>query len=439
MPDHALLSNTALDMALYGDATAETAGDDTGEALEHTPRQEKPLILVAEDEPVTAIMLERMLGSAGYDNTLVAINGPEVLVRLDSPAQDPSLILLDLNMPGMDGVELLRHIAARGYAGNIALVSGEHQDVLNACRDLATAHGLNVVGTLTKPVDAADLVAMAQRALDPGLGTEAAEDVDIIPQDIEDALKNDEFEIHYQPKASIREKRVIGVEALLRWNHPRFGWISPMAFIPLAEHVGLIGEITEFVLRTAISEASCWAAADVDLALAINLSADCLHQLHYPDMIADIADEFGFAPSRITLEVTETRLTRDPTTALEILTRLRMKGFGLSVDDFGTGYSSMDQLRRMPFSELKVDRAFVHGANSDPKAQAILETSTRLGQQLNMQIVAEGVENQADLERVEALNCDVVQGYLLARAMPARDLDGWLRAWVSIGKEGSGV
>ncbi|MBC8242121.1 MAG: EAL domain-containing response regulator [Alphaproteobacteria bacterium] len=392
-----------------------------------------PLILIAEDEPGIALMTERMLAMAGFRNTLLAVTAPEVLVRLDSAHNNPDLILLDLNMPGMDGVELLRHIGARNYAGNIALVSGVHHDVLNACRDLAIAHGLNVVGSLTKPVSADDLIAMVESALRVDGLDDVVADVEIIPQDIEDALNNGDFEIHYQPKASIRDQSIIGVEALLRWNHPKLGWISPAMFIPLAEHVGLIGGITEFVLRTAISQAGQWANDGLSLSLAINLSTDCLHELHYPDLIADLAAGAGYSPDLITLEITETKLMRDPIMALEILTRLRIKGFGLSVDDFGTGYLSMDQLRRMPFSELKVDRAFVHDSHLDLKAQAILETSTRLGRQLNLKIVAEGVETQADLDAVSALDCDVVQGFFLSRAMPANQLAPWLRNWVSIG------
>ncbi len=330
---------------------------------------------------------------------------------------------------------MLRHIGARNYADAIALVSGEHADVLNACRDLATAHGLHVVGLLAKPISADGLTAMIEAALNASGSDVAAVDVDIIPQDIEDALNNGDFDIHYQPKASIRDQSIVDVEALLRWNHPRFDWVSPAAFIPLAEHVGLIGDITEFVLRTAISQAGRWAAEGLSLSLAINLSADCLHERHYPDMIADLAAEARYSPERITLEITETKLMRDHTMALEILTRLRMKGFGLSVDDFGTGYSSMDQLRRLPFSELKVDRAFVHGAHTDLKARAILETSARLGRQLDLKIVAEGVENQRDLDGVTALDCDLVQGFYLARAMPADQLAAWLCDWVSIGGE----
>lgn len=397
------------------------------------PSTPGPLILVAEDEPIIALMTQRMLESAGFSNTLLAVTAPEVLVRLDSPDTNPDLILLDLNMPGMDGVELLRHIGERKYTGNLALVSGEHRDVMNACRDLAIAHGLNIVGVLSKPVSAEDLIAMVGSALRSDDADTILEEVDIIPQDIEDALENGDLELHYQPKASIRDQAIIGVEALLRWNHKKHGWISPSVFVPLAEHVGLIGDITEFVLQTAIGQAGEWAKEGLSLSLAINLSADCLHELHYPDMIADLAHAANYSPHLITLEVTETKLMRDPTRALEVLTRLRMKGFGLSVDDFGTGYSSMDQLRRMPFSELKVDRAFVHGAHADPKAMAILETSTRLGQQLNMKIVAEGVENQTDLDQVSQLNCDVVQGFFLSRAMPGDELMEWIRNWVSIG------
>lgn len=397
-----------------------------------------PMILIAEDEPALAIMLERMLTLAGYGNTMLAVNADEVLVRLDADRENPDLILLDLNMPGMDGVELLRHIGSRNYAGSLALVSGEDLDVLNASRDLAIAHGVKVAGILQKPVEAVELVALVEVALNPVNVQIEKDDVDIIPQDIEDALDNGEFEIHYQPKALIHDRVVIGVEALLRWRHPKIGWISPGVFIPLAEHVGLIDGITEYVLRTAIAQAGQWMREGLELELAINLSADCLHERHYPDLIAGLVRDAGYDPRLLTLEITETKLMRDPKMALEVLTRLRMKGFGLSVDDFGTGYSSMEQLRRMPFSELKVDRAFVHGAQTDPKALAILETSTWLGRQLDLKIVAEGVEDQDDLDRVSALDCDVVQGYYLARAMPGDKIADWVKSRMIAGDGGGG-
>ncbi len=315
-----------------------------------------PTILIAEDEPMLSIMLERMLALAGYTNTLLAVNANEVLVRLDADRDDPDLILLDLHMPGMDGVELLRHIGAREYAGSLALVSAEDMDVLKASRDLAIAHGVNIVGMLQKPVIAEELTALLEIAFKSNDVRSHKNDVDIDPQDIRDALNKGEFELHYQPKVSVHDQKVIGVEALLRWQHPDKGWISPAVFIPLAEHTGLVGDITDYVLQTAIAQAGQWAEEGLDLTLAVNLSADCLHEHHYPDMIADLVRDVGLEPSKLTLEITETKLMRDQKVALEVLTRLRMKGFGLSVDDFGTGYSSMEQLRRMPFNELKVDR-----------------------------------------------------------------------------------
>lgn len=170
------------------------------------------------------------------------------------------------------------------------------------------------------------------------------------------------------------------------------------------------------------------AAQGLDLKIAVNVSADSLVRLDLPELILDTADRCGVEPTRIVLEVTETKLMRDLKGPLEILTRLRMRGVSLSIDDFGTGHSSMEQLKRIPFTELKVDRAFVHGAAKDMSARAILESSVSLGRSLSMTIVAEGVEDQTDWDLIASIGVDVVQGYFVARPMPADEFEAWLRA-----------
>ncbi len=401
-------------------------------------------ILLAEDDPLMARIMGALLAQLGCAAPVTVGDGAAALEHLGSTEDQPDVFITDLNMPGMDGIELLRHIAERQYKGPLILVSGEHADVLQTTLDLARTHGLNVVAALTKPVvfaalgaaleaAAASLAASLAPDLVPGPAADepATTRAIITADDIALALEQGQFTVFYQPKASIETRTVSGVEALVRWNHPDHGIIGPDEFIPLAEQSDMIIALTDVVLREAIAQGGRWAAADTPLTVSINLSMDCLSRLDYPDFIARLANEAGFDCALIMLEITESRLIKEMTSALEVLTRLRMKGFGLSIDDFGTGYSSMEQLQRLPFTELKIDRAFVHGAQHDAKARAILESSADLGRRLGMRIVAEGVEEDGDLACVGAMGCDVVQGFIVSRPMAAIGFNAWLADWKS--------
>lgn len=393
-------------------------------------------ILLAEDDPLMAKVMGFHLTKMGCPAPVVVGDGAAAMAHLETASEPPHVFITDLNMPGMDGVEMLRHIADRKYRGQIILFSGEHIDVLQTTHALAETHGLNVSAALTKPISYNKLLAAlitANKACekdgdsDRKLEQEAGYDID--PDEIRKGLKNKEFVVQYQPKAHIESSAISGVEALVRWNHPRHGVIGPDHFIGLCERHGLILELTNVVLRDAIAQGGRWAASGTPLTVAINISMDCLERLDYPDFIAGLADEAGLDRSFLMLEITESRLLQDLKNVLEVLTRLRMKGFGLSIDDFGTGYSSMSQLQRLPFTEIKIDRAFVHGVQHDAKARAILETSAELGRRLNMKIVAEGVEEDGDLACITEMGCDVVQGFIVARPMDAEGFDEWLAGW----------
>ncbi len=391
-------------------------------------------ILLAEDDVLMARVLAALLESIDCPKPIIVKDGAEALGHLDDPHNHPDIFITDLNMPGMDGIEMLRHIVERNYTGPLILISGEHADVLQTTRGLAGAHGLNVVAALTKPILVEDLNAAMVDALASGAPSSQpdaapATRVQLSPGDLAVALENDQFRIFYQPKVNIETKAVGGVEALVRLEHPRFGMVGPDDFIALAEQSGMIIKLTDVVLREAIAQGGRWATAGTPMSVAINISMDCLSRLDYPDFIADLADAAGLDRKLIMLEITESRLIKEMASALEVLTRLRMKGFGLSIDDFGTGYSSMEQLQRLPFTELKIDRAFAHGAQHDPKARAILASSADLGRRLNLRIVVEGIEEPGDLDCAGELGCDVVQGFIVARPMPAGDFNLWLANW----------
>jgi EAL domain-containing protein (putative c-di-GMP-specific phosphodiesterase class I) len=221
----------------------------------------------------------------------------------------------------------------------------------------------------------------------------------------------------------------MGVETLVRWRHPQDGMVSPDHFIGVAEEHGLIDELTRVVLRDALAQTRIWQDAGLALRVAVNVSTDNLASLKFVNFVAEQAAAAGVAPQDVVLEVTESRLMKDMRAPLEILTRLRLKRFRLSIDDFGTGHSSLSQLRDIPFDELKIDRGFVHGVWANETVRAIYDASCRLARQLDMEIVAEGVEDRDDWDFLRRTGCDLAQGYFIAQPMPAADLPGWMKAW----------
>jgi EAL domain-containing protein (putative c-di-GMP-specific phosphodiesterase class I) len=240
--------------------------------------------------------------------------------------------------------------------------------------------------------------------------------------DLANAIERGEFALAYQPLVDLRTDRVASFEALLRWNHPRRGPISPEEFIPVAEESGLIVPIGEWVLRQAAREAMRWPA---DVAVAVNLSPRQFATDGLADTVKRVLAETGLQASRLELEITETVLMRDSNTNLETLRRLRNAGVRIALDDFGTGFSSLGYLQRFPFSKIKIDRAFVSGLPGSEESQAIVRSVIGLGQSLGMKVTAEGVETPAQLAWVRN-GCDEAQGYLLSRPVAAAEVFGVL-------------
>jgi diguanylate cyclase (GGDEF)-like protein len=243
-----------------------------------------------------------------------------------------------------------------------------------------------------------------------------------LASELRTAIDRDELELHYQPKFHTQTLALPGVEALVRWRHPERGLLFPDAFIPLAEHTGMIRDVTQSVLRMATSQLAAWRADGLDLRVAVNLSVANLLDHRLVDDVATILDEAAVPADRLELEITETMLMTDPERATILLEQLSEMGIRLSIDDFGTGYSSLAYMRGLPISEVKIDRSFVkHLAVSDSDA-AIVRSTIDLSHSLALQVVAEGVEDAQSLELLRDFGCDSAQGYHLARPAPAEAL-----------------
>jgi len=384
-------------------------------------------VLIVDDDAVSRRQITVLLCSLGIHEVLTAEGAEAALLELARADSNIDLLISDLNMPGMDGVEFLRHLAENNYRGSMIISSGVDERLLQTAADMARAKGMNLRGILKKPVTRD---ALLLRLADPGKLSAASsiqhEKIVITPDDIQEGIRRNEFEVHFQPKADAATLSVVGMEALARWRH-NGKMIPPEIFIGVAERYGLIAALSEVLVTKALAGGVCLTEAGHSLTIAVNLSANWLSDIRLPEFILATVQTTGFKAENLILEITETSVMEDMATALDVMTRLRLKGFKLSIDDFGTGYSSMEQLQRIPFGELKLDRSFVQGAAEKPAARSILASTLSMAMKLNLSTVAEGVETQQDLDLVRGLGCNLIQGWFIAKAMPVEQMLVWLK------------
>jgi EAL domain-containing protein (putative c-di-GMP-specific phosphodiesterase class I) len=370
-------------------------------------------LLIVDDEPSFAEFVRKVAVSCGYGAAVAP--GVDAIWR-EADELQPTHMALDLQMPGADGIEVMRQLAARRADIRLIIMSGAEGKIVEVARRLAAERGLTVAAALRKPFRAAELRQVLEKHR-TNFGP-------LTREHIVEGVEQGQFFLEYQPAVDLRTGALSGVEALVRWNHPVRGLIRPAEFIPAAEQNGSIGSLTAFVARLALREVGDWAAAKGSR-IAINVSAADLQSLGFADELAGMCAQAGLAPSLIVLEMTETVAMQDGIVGADVLARLRLKGFHLSLDDFGTGYSSLFRLQRLPFSELKIDRAFVRDCAASPESLAIIRTVVDLAHRLGLTCVAEGVEDEATLKSLAATGCDSAQGHYISRSIAADALDRW--------------
>lgn len=246
--------------------------------------------------------------------------------------------------------------------------------------------------------------------------------------DLADALSNGEVSVHYQPKIDLRTGSVVGAEALARWEHPRHGFVPPSFFVALAESSGLIDRLTQCVIATVARQGSLLRHGEDAINIAVNVSAQNLANLDFPDQFEATCARHGYSCRDTTIELTESA-TQTVEHLLDTLTRLRLRGTRLSLDDFGTGYSSLVQLHQLPFSEMKIDRSFVIGMETSKDCRTIVRSIIDLAHNLDLEVIAEGVETAAALDQLRDFGCDLAQGYYIGRPMPLEAFQDWLAAY----------
>ncbi|MFL1557388.1 MULTISPECIES: EAL domain-containing response regulator [unclassified Pseudomonas] len=400
-------------------------------------------LLIVDDEPQVRKLLETLLQHEGYQ-TLSAASGEEALQLVAQ--QPPDLILLDIMMPGMDGYEVASHLKGNETTASIPII------MLSALSESsARVSGLESGAEefLSKPVERVELwlrvrnllrlkargdqLKIHNLMLEQQLQRQTPEPAgmsvhDLARQDLENALREavqtHQFTVHYQPKVELLGGQICALEALLRWERPGYGAVSPAVFVPVLESLGLIVPVGRWVIETVCQQIAVWQRNLVGaVEVSVNVSG---HQLIEGDLIADIVQILagtGVEAHWLEVELTESSLMENTHHTITSLQRLRAMGVKIAIDDFGTGYSSLAYLRRFPIDTLKIEIAFIREVTTNPQDAAITRTIIELAHSLDLRVVAEGVETQEQLAFLKAAGCDQIQGYLFSRPLPAATLE----------------
>lgn len=327
----------------------------------------------------------------------------------------PHVIVLDLMIPDADGIELLRFLSESQSTAQVILISGSDRKVLDSARRLGQTLSLNMAGALPKPLELSDIEIALRKAFESG--------DTLSGRDLLAAVESKEVGAFFQSKADLGAGRIIGAEALVRWVDPRRGVLAPGKFLPLAEQSGLMEPLTWRVAEDVLDVLEECRARGHDVGISMNLSASTLTDLTLPDRLASAMLERSLPTHLLTIELTESVAAKDRTHMFDILTRFRLKGFGLSMDDYGTGYSSLSELVQLPFNELKIDQTFVNEIGSHRDSEAVIRSTVLLAHHLEMKVCAEGVETEEQMAFLRDCGVDSVQGFLISQPLPPNE---WL-------------
>ena len=388
-------------------------------------------LLILDDDLAVARLIGMVAERLGFE--VRCVEEPQAFFDALSSMQ-PSHVAIDLIMPGMDGVEVMRQLALAGCDAAVILTSGMGKTVLESARSTASERGLNVVGVLPKPFQFVTLRDMLQRDVGgpdqarAALPAMAAKPIVVPPDVLRAAITERRISIVAQPKIELAGGRVEGAEVLSRWTDPDLGFVPPDVFVAAAEAGGMMDALTTLVLEQSLAWFSDSQLCADGGSIAVNLSTSCLCNVSLADHIERQCRAHDVSPEHLILEITESTAMDRTADVFDTLTRLRLKGFRLSLDDFGTGYSSLAQLARLPLSEIKIDRSFVSRIHTSDVSHKIVDATIRLARGLDLISVAEGVEDPATLRTLEEMGCQLAQGYLISRPLPVNQFYDWLQA-----------
>ncbi len=388
--------------------------------LDRSPNDQ---LLVLDDSRDVAELIGELAESAGF---AVTVTTDVQTFNTALERQPPSVIVLDLQMPDTDGVEVLRQLSASSCSARILLVTGMDRQTALSAERFGRQMGLQMVRTVQKPFAPEALIATlsATRSLAGQLSAD----------DLASAIRDAALVLRYQPvvrRLAPNTWHAESVEALPRWSHPEFGLLTPVQFVPLiaSERSKLMRELADFVLQHGTAQLQQWQQNGLHLGLRVNIPAGLIADSHFPDRLARLVDELSADPTLLTLELSDVQSLSRSTDGAEILTRLRLRGINLSLDDFGDDSTGLPPLYNLPFNEVKIDRGVTADLGRERRAKSIVGGIVRLLKELDMNCCAEGVESREELDALDALGCDLAQGYYIGAPMPAADIPKMLSAW----------
>lgn len=386
--------------------------------------------LVAQAEPVQRRALIEALGQLGASRVTDVPDGASALRTLQAsftPRVDVAVI--DLDLGGVDGLELLRAIAVQGAPVRIIVIGDQPGAVLFSVETLAQAQGLDILGTVAKPVTGAKFKALLDDYQPPASPHAPRVDPKFGFADVGVGLQKRQFEPFFQPKIELATGQVKGLEAFARWRHPEHGLLGPGAFIDALEQNGRVDFLDWTMIELSVERCRRYHHAGIPISIALNIAPQTLAHPNFIRQVTSVMKRHGVLPDYLTFEMTESSILDFDADFIERLVRLRMLGFGLAIDDYGTGHSNLQLLARIPFSELKIDRAFVDGASKKRPLGTVLKSCLGLAHSLDRMSVAVGVETRQDWDFLQGLGCTYAQGYHIANPMAADDFPGWLEDW----------
>ena len=373
----------------------------------------------------TASVLKQNFGIEKITTHNSAIKAVETL----KASHDINLLFLDLNMPEMDGIQFLAELAQVNYKGFLVIMSGVAPRIIASVESLAKRHKLNYLGTLLKPLDAKDFAQVLDNIGQDKQTSSLGRELKIY--EIIRAIKNESLEVYYQPQVNLHNRKLHGVEVLVRLDHPTLGIVSPDQFLSKIEQSELMSHMTFIIIRKALRDWVKWKKQGLDLKLSINISPFTLQDPEFVEQLLAVMNEFGMPVDKICLEVTESTIAKDLSQELETLSRLNMKGIQLALDDFGQDHASIERIQSLPINVLKLDKSFFLDRKNKQGQITIIESCIAFAKRLNMITVAEGVESAEQWKLSGELGCDVAQGFYLSEPISAKDILAWVSNWKS--------
>lgn len=387
-------------------------------------------VLVVEDDHFQQTALVHMINRLHVHDVETASDGVIALEVLTTRNVD--IIICDLSMPNMDGLALIRELSEQNFTGSILLSSAMDRSLIRSAANMTQTYGLRLLGAINKPPEPKILLKflLSHYQIKKNKLNENTS-IKLTKNEIEQAIKNQDIVPFFQPQICMNTGKMISVESLVRLKHPKYGVLSPVAFLDAIEENNMMAELTEIMYLNSINAMTKLPDTLNHLNLSINISASSLNNNIVEYLLLNLETDQIMEQRKITLEITEQVCISEYKSAIEILSRLRMRGFDLAVDDFGIGYSTMEQISQFPFNEMKIDRAFVSKMDTEESAYIIVESCILLAKNLGLRIVAEGVENIHQWKLLKALGCDVAQGYFISKPVPVEKLHNANEKWLT--------